>query len=94
MGNTPSVPPPGGQKPKPDIKPPKVKPKDIQPKSESLTGDSSLKYMGFTFSSQKDLETFRNKFLASMMNTMMAQMKKENDRMLKAIKKLNPNTPQ
>jgi len=89
-----SVPPPGGKKPKPDIPPPKVKPKDIQPNPQSLSGDASLEYMGFQFSSEKDLETFRAKFLANMANSMMAQMKSENERMLKALKKLNPNTPQ
>ena len=94
MGNTPSVPPPGGGKPKPEIPKPKVKPKNLDPLPKPLSGDSSLEYMGFQFSSEKDLETFRTKFLANMMNMMMAQMKKENDQMLKAIKKLNPNTPQ
>ena len=94
MSDTPSIPPPGGQKPKPDITPPKTKPKNVKPLPKPLSGDGSLEYMGFQFSSEKDLETFRAKFLANMMNTMMAQMKSENDRMLKALKKLNPNTPQ
>lgn len=94
MSDTPSVPPPGGQKPKPDIPKPKVKPKNIEPKPESLSGDGSLEYLGFQFSSEKDLETFRTEFLANMMNMMLAQMKTEQDNMLKAIKKLNPNTPQ
>jgi len=90
----PSVPPAGGGKPKPDVPPPKVKPKNLQPQPESLSGDGSLEYMGFQFSSEKDLETFRTKFLANMVNIMMAQIKSENDKMLQAIKKLNPNTPQ
>lgn len=93
MGDMPSqVPPPGGKKPQ--MQPPKIKPKKIVPKPEKLSGDGSLEYMGFHFSSEKDLETFRGKFLANMVNIMMAQIKREQDQMVKALKKLNPNNPQ
>ena len=47
MGNTPSVPPPGGQKPKPEIPKPKVKPKNVDPLPKPLYGHGSLEYMGF-----------------------------------------------
>ncbi len=89
MSDISSIPPPEGDKPK--IQKP-IKPKKMQP--QPLYEDGSLEYMGFQFSSEKDLETFRTKFLTNMANIMMAQIKSENERMLKALKKLNPQNQQ
>ena len=87
-----SIPPSDGKKP--DLNPPNVKPEKIAPKPEPLSGDTSLEYMGFQFSSEKDLETFRAKFLATMVNTMMSQIKRDQKKMEEALKKLNPNNQQ
>lgn len=85
--NKPSVPPPNshGHKDIPNI-PSKNKSK-VDASAYKKT-DEEHKYIWFTFKSQKDYLTFKYKFLSRMANMMIQQIKKENERMIKALKKM------
>jgi len=72
-----SIPPQGPKEPHKPL--PGGKKEDINAPKYSSEG---VEYMGMSFTKLQ-----WSKFLASMMNTMMSQMKSENTRMLKAIKK-------
>jgi len=51
-------------------------------------GEEENVYLGFTFNSKASYLQFKTKFLANMANLMIRQIKKENDQMLKALKKM------
>ena len=85
MSEIPSGPPPKGIPPEPING---KKAKDVTPKPEDVKGDDQFEYMGYTFTSKKAYDTFKYKFLAQMANIMIQQIKRENDRMVKALKKM------
>lgn len=83
-----SAPPPGGKPPKPLPIDKSKKAKNVEPLPKDLSGDGQFEYLGFSFTSQKAYETFKYKFLAQMANMMIQQIKRENDQMIKALKKM------
>jgi len=88
MSDMPSqTPPPGDKKPKLEPLDKPQKPKSI-PSPEEFKDSGQFEYLGFVFSSEKDYETFKYKFLAQMANTMMQQIKNDSDKMVAAIKKM------
>ncbi|NGX63219.1 MAG: hypothetical protein KR126chlam6_00627 [Candidatus Anoxychlamydiales bacterium] len=83
--STSGIPPSGADKPKPDkMQPIKPKPQDLVPPGQ----DDDYEYMGFTFANKKDYDTFKYKFLSNMANLMMAQIRSDNENMIKALKKM------
>jgi hypothetical protein len=81
---TPPVPP----SPEGPLKPGDIQPPSKQEDSSQQAPEENLKYMGFTFTSKEALDAFRKKFLAQMAKTIVDQIKEQNDRMVRALKKM------
>jgi hypothetical protein len=53
--------------------------------------EGSEAYLGFTFNSHAAMIEFKSKFLARMANEMVKQIQANNERMIRALKKLREN---
>lgn len=84
--------PPGGGKPEKPLEPngmrpiDKNKPAPIDENKPSPLRPGTKRFLGMNFTQQEYA-----KFLSNILNTMMSQIKSENERMLKAIRKLRDN---
>jgi len=85
------IPPSGGQNPKPeDLQKAQQKKTDTTP-AQAPQDDGGYHYLGYSFNSYKAYWMFKSKFLSQMANTMLQEIKHNNDRMIQALRKMREN---